>query len=301
MQGDIVSSLILPLGLAFIMFALGIGLTLEDFRRVFRYPRAFGVGVLCHFVLLPVVGALIVSTFGLKGAMAVGFMLIAACPTGATSNLLTFHARGDVALAVSFTAFAGLVSVLTVPLIVGWSYTHFMGAERAIDFPYGSVVAQIVMVLGLPVALGMVVRAMAPAWVARWQARLSLAATVLFVLIVVAAVAKNWIVFKLHGLELAPLVLTMNLVMIALGFGLSLLVRAPMRQAATVAIESSVQNGALAIVLASSVLGNNEMMLPAAVYSVVMYGGGIAFVFLMRHFLPPLTAAETAAARAAMH
>ncbi len=301
MQGDIVSSLILPLGLAFIMFGLGVGLTFADFERVFRYPRAFSVGVLCHFILLPLVGYGIVSAFGITGAMAVGYLLIAACPTGATSNLLTYHARGDVALAVSFTAFAGLVSIVTVPAIVGWSYSHYMGAEQTIAFPYGQIMVQIFLVLGLPVALGMVLRAKAPGWVARWHTRLSLAGTVLFVLIVVAAVAKNWVVFKQHGLDIAPLVLTMNLVMMALGFALSRLVNAPMRQAATVAIESSVQNGALAIVLASSVLGNNEMMLPAAVYSVVMYGGGLAFVFLMRRYLPPLSSAETAAARAAMH
>ena len=301
MQGDIVSSLILPLGLAFIMFGLGIGLTFADFERVFRYPRAFSVGVVCHFVLLPLVGYGIVSYFGITGAMAVGYMLIAACPTGATSNLLTYHARGDVALAVSFTAFAGLVSILTVPAIVGWSYIKFMGAEQTIAFPYGSVMVQIFLVMGLPVALGMLVRAKAPKWVAHWQPKLSLAGTILFVLIVIAAVAKNWIVFKEHGMELAPLVLTMNLIMMVLGFGLSMLARAPMRQAATVALESSVQNGALAIVLASSVLGNNEMMLPAAVYSVVMYAGGIAFVFLMRRYLPPLSVAETAAAKAAMH
>lgn len=301
MQGDIVSSLILPLGLAFIMFGLGIGLTLADFQRVFRYPRAFSVGVVCHFVLLPLVGYGVVSFSGITGAMAVGYTLIAACPTGATSNLLTYHARGDVALAVSFTAFAGLVSIVTVPAIVGWSYVHFMGAEQTIDFPYGQVMVQIFLVMGLPVAVGMLVRVKAAAWVARWQPRLSLAGTILFVLIVIAAVAKNWGVFKQHGLELAPLVLSMNLIMMALGFGLSLLAGTPMRQAATVAIESSVQNGALAIVLASSVLGSNEMMLPAAVYSVVMYAGGIAFVFLMRRYLPPLSVAETAAAKAAMH
>lgn len=301
MQGDIVSSLILPLGLAFIMFGLGIGLTFADFERVFRYPRAFSVGVLCHFVLLPLVGYVIVTVFGITGAMAVGYMLIAACPTGATSNLLTYHARGDVALAVSFTAFAGVVSIFTVPAIVGWSYAHYMGAQQAIAFPYGSVMLQIILVLALPVSIGMLIRNRAPRWVAIWQPRLSLSGTILFVLIVIAAVAKNWAVFKQHGLALAPLVLTMNLVMMTLGFGLSRLARAPMRQAATVAIESSVQNGALAIVLASSVLGNNEMMLPAAVYSVVMYAGGIAFVFLMRRHLPPLSLAEATAAKAALH
>ncbi len=301
MQGDFLSSFVLPLALAFIMFGLGLGLTLPDFERVFRYPRAFSVGVVCHFVLLPLVGLGVVEGFGISGAMAVGYMLIAACPTGATSNLLTFHARGDVALAVSFTAFAGLVSIVTVPLIVGWSYVRYMGAEQAIVFPYAQIMVQIFLVMGLPVALGMALRVKASAWVAQWHPRISRAGTFLFVLIVVAAVAKNWGVFKQHGLELAPLVLAMNLVMLLLGFGLSVLVRVPLRQAATVAIESSVQNGALAIVLASSVLGNNTMMLPAAVYSVVMYGGGIAFVFLMRRYLPPLSVAETAAAQAAMH
>jgi BASS family bile acid:Na+ symporter len=301
MQGDIVSSFILPLALAFIMFGLGLGLALSDFERVFRYPRAFAVGVVCHFVLLPLVGLGVVEMFGITGAMAVGYMLIAACPTGATSNLLTFHARGDVALAVSFTAFAGLVSIVTVPLIVGWAYVRYMGAEQTIAFPYAQIMVQIFLVMGLPVALGMWLRAKAPVWVALWQPRLSRAGTVLFVLIVIAAVAKNWGVFKAHGLELAPLVLAMNLVMMLLGLGLSVLVRVPLRQAATVAIESSVQNGALAIVLASSVLGNNTMMLPAAVYSVVMYGGGIAFVFLMRRYLPPLSTEETIAAKAAMH
>lgn len=301
MQGDIVSSFILPLALAFIMFGLGLGLTMPDFERVFRYPRAFSVGVVCHFLLLPLVGFGIVEWFGISGAMAVGYFLIAACPTGATSNLLTFHARGDVALAVSFTAFAGLVSIVTVPLIVGWSYVRYMGAEQAIVFPYAQIMVQIFLVMGLPVALGMLLRVKAPVWVASWQPRLSLAGTVLFVLIVIAAVAKNWGIFKQHGLELAPLVLVMNLVMMAFGFGLSALVRVPLRQAATVAIESSVQNGALAIVLASSVLGNNVMMLPAAVYSVVMYGGAIAFVFLMRRYIAPLNAAETTAAKTAMH
>jgi len=292
---------VLPLALAFIMFGLGLGLALSDFERVFRYPLAFSVVVVCFFEMLPLVGLGVVELFGITGAMAVGYMLIAACPTGATSNLLTFHARGDVALAVSFTAFAGLVSIVTVPLIVGWAYVRYMGAEQAIAFPYGQIMVQIFVVMGLPVALGMWLRAKAPGWVAVWQPRLSRAGTVLFVLIVIAAVAKNWGVFKEHGLELAPLVLAMNLVMMLLGFGLSVLARVPLRQSATVAIESSVQNGALAIVLASSVLGNNTMMLPAAVYSVVMYGGGIAFVFLMRRYLPPLSTEETIAAKAAMH
>src|SRR4029453_10182041 len=121
-----VSQALLPLGLMFIMFSLGMGLTLLDFKRVFIYPRAFLAGIVCHFVLLPLVAFALVKAFGVTGALAVGFMIIAACPTGTTSNLLTYFARGDGALALSFTAFAGLVSIVTVPLVIAAAIAHFL-------------------------------------------------------------------------------------------------------------------------------------------------------------------------------
>lgn len=301
MQGDIISSVFLPLGLAFIMFTLGSGLTLLDFKRVFAYPRAFSAGIVCHFILLPLMGIAVIHLFELTGAMAVGVMIIAACPTGTTSNLLTYHARADVALALSFTAFAGLVSIVTVPLILSWATAHFMGKGAQMSFPYSLVTGQIFMIMGVPVALGMLLRAKATVFTKRIQSKLSLVATVLFLIILVAAVAKNWVMFKEHGLGLAPLVFTMNITMLLLGFSLTKLVGAPLRQAVTVGIESSVQNGTLAIVIASSILMNDVMALPAAVYSILMYVTGIAFVFIVRRYAPQLTAEEEAAAQAAMH
>lgn len=301
MKADLLSSVILPLSLAFIMFTLGAGLTLTDFKRVFKYPRAFSVGVVCHFVLLPLVGYGVITLFGVTGAMAAGFMVIAACPTGTTSNLLTYHARADVALALSFTAFAGMASIFTVPLILSWAVGHYMGASQVIDFPYGMVMGQIFMVMGLPVVLGMLLRAKAPALTLRFQPKLSMVGTLLFVAILLAAIAKNWPALMQHGWQLAPMVFAINITMLLLGFGLTKLAGAPLRQAATVGIESSVQNGALAIVIATSILRNDEMSLPGAVYSVFMYVTGIAFVFIMRRFAPPLSAAEEAAAQAAMH
>ncbi len=289
MQGDILSSIVLPLGLAFIMFTLGAGLAPVDFKRVFLHPRAFAVGVLCHFVLLPLVAYGVVQVFGITGAMAVGFMIIAACPTGTTSNILTYHARADVALALSFTAVAGVVAIFTVPLILRWSLAHFMGASQQIAFPYGMVMGQIFMILGLPVALGMLLRRQAPVFTHQWHSRMGLLATVLFAVIVVAAVAKNWAIFQANAVTLAPQVLAINFAMLLLGFGLSKLARVPLRQAATVAIESSVQNGTLAIVIASTILMNDTMMLPAAVYSIVMYFSGIVFVLVVRRFVPPLS------------
>lgn len=301
MQGDFVSTVLLPLGLAFIMFSLGVGLTAADFRRVFRFPRAFAIGVLCHFILLPLVGFAVVKLFGVTGALAVGFMIVAACPTGTTSNLLTYYARGDVALALSFTAVAGIVSIVTVPLLLGWSLQHFMGASRQVDFPVGQVMTQILVIMGLPVAAGMALRAKAPVFAVRWQKTLGTVSAIVFALIVAAALARNWALFKDSTGTLAPLVFSINATMLLIGFGLAKLAKVNLRQAVTVGIESSVQNATLAIVISSSILKDDVMMLPGAVYGVLMYATGIAFVFAVRRFVPPLSAVEEASAQAAMH
>lgn len=303
MHPDIVSTVVMPAGLAFIMFTLGASLTLADFRRVFLYPKAFGIGLACHFVLLPVVTFSLVSLFGITGAMAVGYMIVAACPTGATSNLLTYHARADVALAVSFTAVASLIAMLTVPLIMSWSLTHFLGAtvSGAIELPADIVMRQIFMILGLPVGLGMICRARASKFIHRWHATMSNAATVIFGVIVVVAVSNNWSMIKLHGWTLAPVGIAVNVTMLLLGFFLSRLAGVNIRQAATVAIESAVQNSALAVVIAFTIIKDESMAIPAAVYSLFMYLTGISFVFIMRRFAPPRSAEEEAQAQASMH
>jgi bile acid:Na+ symporter, BASS family len=303
MNPEIISTVIMPAGLAFIMFTLGASLTLADFRRVFLYPTAFCVGLVCHFVLLPLVTFGTVGLFGITGAMAVGYMIVSACPTGATSNLLTYHARADVALAVSFTAVASLIAMLTIPLIMSWSLTHFLGASvsGAIELPVDIVMRQIFIILGLPVTLGMICRAHAPNFVRRWHSTMSNGATGIFVVIVIAAVSSNWPMIKLHGWALAPVGVAVNVVMLTLGFHLSRLAGVSIRQSATVAIESSVQNSALAVVIAFTIIKDESMAIPAAVYSVFMYLTGITFVFIMRKFAPPRTAEEEAQAQASMH
>ena len=303
MNPSIVSTVIMPAGLAFIMFTLGANLTLADFRRVFLFPKAFGVGLVCHFVLLPLVTFGSVTLFGVTGAMAVGFMIVSACPTGATSNLLTYHARADVALAISFTAVASVIAMLTLPLIMGWSLTHFLGADvsDAIDLPADMVMRQIFMILGLPVVLGMICRAHAPNFTHRWHATMSNGATGIFAVIVIVAVASNWPMIKMHGWALAPVGIAVNVTMLLLGFYLSRLVGVNIRQAATVAIESSVQNSALAVVIAFTIIKDESMAIPAAVYSLFMYLTGISFVFIMRNLVPPRSAEEEALAQASMH
>jgi hypothetical protein len=190
-QNDLVSIILLPLTLAFIMFALGLGLALADFKRIFTQPRALLVGAVCHFLLLPLACHLLLDWWGISGAFAVGFMILAACPTGSTSNLLTYLARGDVALALSFTAVASVLTIFTLPLIVTWALGHYLGAARAVDVPVGLMMGQVALVLGVPVSLGMLARQRWPAWARRFESRATRIATLLFLLIVVLAVLKK--------------------------------------------------------------------------------------------------------------
>jgi BASS family bile acid:Na+ symporter len=284
MQGDIVSGVLLPLILGFIMFSLGLGLAPADFRRILAQPRALLVGVLCHFVLLPLVCYGMLTLLGITGVFAVGFMILAACPTGTTSNLLTYLARGDVALALSFTAMASVLTIFTLPLIVTWSLGHFLGAARAVNVPVGLMMGQVALVLGVPVSLGMLVRHRWEAWALRWEPRATRIATGLFVLIVVLAIVKNWALLGDNFTSLAPFAVVLNLVMLALGFAIAWAARLPRTQAVTLGIETAVQNAALALVIASSVLKDDAMAIPGAVYGVLMYAGGLAFALTMRRF-----------------
>lgn len=282
MQADIISSVLLPAILAFIMFSLGLGLTTGDFRRIVAQPRALLVGVFCHFVLLPLVCYLMVRAFGITGVFAVGFMIIASCPTGSTSNILTYLARGDVALAVSFTAVASVMTMFTLPFIVAWSLAEFMGAQQTVAVPVTLMMGQIFMMLAVPVAAGMLVRHKWPAATQRREPVATRIATVLFIIILALAVVKNWALLRDNFTTLAPFAMGLNLVMLAVGFLVAWMARLSRRQSVTLGIETAVQNATLALVIASSVLKQDAMAVPGALYGVLMYAGGLLFASLMR-------------------
>ncbi len=284
MQGDIVSGILLPLALAFIMCSLGLGLTVGDFARIVRQPRALLIGVVCHFLVLPLACFAMLQLWGITGAFAVGFMILASCPTGTTSNLLTYLARGDVALALSFTAIASVLTIFTLPLVVSYALTQFLGNAQTVQAPVGTLMGQTFVMLGLPVALGMVVRHQAAAWALRVEPVATKIATVLFVAIVLASIAKNWGLLRDNFGTLAPFAMALNLSMLTFGFLAAWLARLSRRQSVTLGIETAVQNATLALVIASSVLKQDAMAIPGALYGILMYCGGLVFAFGMRRF-----------------
>ena len=284
MQGDIVSTFLLPAALAFIMFSLGLGLTPPDFVRIVKAPRALIVGVLCHFVMLPLACFAMIKVAGITGAFAIGFMILAACPTGSTSNLLTYIARGDVALALSFTAVASIATIFTLPLIVSFSLHHFAGTSQAVPAPIGVMMGQIFVMVGLPVTLGMIARHRRSQWAVRMEPKATRVATALFVVIVAAAAAKSWTLLRDNFTTLAPFAIGLNVTMLLCGFFVAWMARLPRSQSVTLGIETAVQNATLALVIASTVLKQDAMAVPGALYGVLMYAGGLAFAIAMRRF-----------------
>lgn len=283
---DILINVVLPISLAIIMLSLGIGLTTADFARVAKQPKAFGIGAVCQVVLVPVAAYIVTQIFGLPAELAVGVMLLALCPGGVTSNMISKLAKGDVALSVSLTAVVSLLSILTVPVLAAWSVLMFMGEEGP-SVSVASLALAMFLISTLPVLIGVVIRHLAPNFAIRLEPKLSLLATVLFVIIVLAALAGNWHLFVENITTLGPALISMNVVLMALGFGLAVALGLATFSAKTVSIETGIQNATLGITLAGIISGQTEggfstMALPSAVYGITMYLVAIPFVAWFR-------------------
>jgi len=280
MESSVITELFLPLSLAVIMFGMGLSLTLTDFKRILIYPKAVSLGLFNQLVLLPMVAFGIAKLMALPPELAVGLMILAACPGGPTSNLITHLAKGDSALSITLTAFSSLITVLTIPFIVNLSITHFIpgGEEQKLEV-FGTVIAVLVITI-IPVAIGMMVLRKTPALAKRLDKPFRQFSAVFFVLIVVAAFAKEKDNLVQFFIDAGPASLALNLATLLLGFGLSKMVGLNFRQGLTIAIESGIQNGTLGITIAATLIVNSVMTIPSAIYSLIMFGTAGLIIFL---------------------
>jgi BASS family bile acid:Na+ symporter len=258
----------LPIALALIMGGLGLSLTLDDFRRVFTAPRGILIGLANLFLLSPLLAFLVAELYGLEAVFAVGLVLLGASPGGATANLLTHLARGDTALSVSMTALSSLAAAITVPLYLGLAISHF-DAGLGDDVSMGGIVARVFAITVVPVAVGMWIRSRREAWTVRNEPRVKRIALIAFILVVIVAVADEWETVTEHFTELAIAALTLNVLAMACSFTIARLARLDNRQSTAVAMELGVHNGTLAIAVA--VLVDNDLTVPAAIYSAFMF------------------------------
>ena len=272
MESSILTELFLPLALAVIMFGMGLSLTLSDFKRILIYPKAVLLGLLNQIVLLPVVAFFIAKGLGLSPELAVGLMILAACPGGATSNLITHLAKGDTALSITLTAFSSMITVLTIPFVVNFSIGYFIpgGEEQQLEI-LGTVISVLVITI-IPVAIGMLVLKKVPALAKKLEIPFRQFSTVFFILIVVSAFVKERSNLVQFFIDAGPASLALNLATLGLGYGVSKVAGLNFRQSLTIAVESGIQNGTLGITIAATLIVNSVMTIPSAIYSLIMFG-----------------------------
>jgi len=269
----------LPFSLAVIMFGMGLSLRIEDFKRILIYPKAVGIGLLNQLVFLPIIAFGIANLFELPAELAVGLMILAVCPGGATSNLITHLAKGDAALSITLTAFSSVITVFTIPFLVNYSIGYFIPGGEAQQLEVVGTVVSVLVITIIPVILGMLVFAKLPKLAAKLDLPFRRISAIFFVIIVVAAVLKEKENLVRYFVEAGPAALALNVATLALSFGTARLFKLPFRQGLTIAIESGIQNGTLGITIAATLLMNSVMTIPSAIYSLIMFGTAALVIF----------------------
>ena len=276
---------LLPLALAYIMFTLGTGLKPSDFKVITSHPKAFIVGLVNQVIFVPLVALAVVLLMSPPPAIAFGIMLISFCPGGVTSNMLTYYAKGNVALSVALTGVVSLLSVVTLPILITLAFNHFM-KDQAGSISAVKIGLVMFLLTTLPVTLGMLARYKFTDFMVRRSGILNGLASVFFVLIVFAAIATNWQLLQEQlasiGLELVLIIVTLFIVSILTAKALKL----SWFDTKTIAIETSIQNSTTAITLAPIIMGVSTLpviALPAALYGVLMYVIALPIIFLIRN------------------
>ena len=279
---SIVTDIFLPLALAFIMFALGLGLTGADFLRVIKQPKDFFVGAISQIVLLPVIAFILVSIWPISPELAIGVMIIAAAPGGVTSNILTSFAKGDVALSVSLTAIISLLCVVTVPFIIVTSLV-LLGLDNTIqNISLTSMAVSMFLIVTVPVIIGMIFRKFASNVALKFEPIAKKISMVLFVIVLLGAILAEKDNIVSYFADAGLITLVLNIVMMIFAFYVAQFLGTGNSQKKCIAIECGLQNGTLAIFVGTTLFGGGAYVIPAATYSLIMFATSLIFVFFVR-------------------
>ena len=279
---DRLSTIILGLSLIAIMLGMGLSLAVSDFMRLYAQPKAIFVGLCNQLLILPLIGLLIAISLSLPAEIAVGLMILAACPGGPTSNLISYLAKADLALSVSLTFISSLITIITIPFIVNFSLEYFVKQGTYIRLDIVKTVAQIFIVIVIPIAAGMTLRKFRSQLADRMEKPLKIASGLVLVLIVIGLIVKEKenVIDYFEQAGIATLVLNIGSMLV--GYLSAKLFNLRDKQAASIAIESGIQNGTLAISIAVVLLSNTTFAIAPAIYSLIMFVSGAGVVFLRK-------------------
>ena len=273
---------IAPIALALIMLALGLGLTGQDFLRVLKQPKDFIVGLICQLILLPVIAFVLIKIFNTPLELALGVMIIAAAPGGVTSNVLTKFANGDVALSVSLTAIISLISIISVPFIVFMSADLLEISNISKEISMIGISMKMFLVVTLPVLLGMAIRKFATNFITSKTQTIQRISIILFVIVFAAIWVEEWENIMSYIAQAGVITLVLNIVMMIVGYYVAKFLASGVAQRKCISLECGLQNGTLAVFVASQLFSDITFLIPTAAYALIMYITGFIFVFLLR-------------------
>ena len=274
----------LPLSLVFIMFTLGIGLTIQNFKNIINQPKALVLGLINQMLLLPLIAFIILFVIKLPSEMAVGMMILACCPGGVTSNMLTRIAKGDTALSISYTAIVSILTVITLPIIVGFSMEYFMGSN-APSINILSLGLTMFYITTVPVSIGLYINTKYHDFSVSFLPIANKISTILFIVIIIGALTSEWEAFINNLNLLGPAILSLIFLMLLIGYYSATLFDLNREKSITIAIESSIQNATVGITIGNLILnqgaGLSILSLPSGVYGILMYLVCLPFVFFI--------------------
>jgi len=273
---------IAPLALAFIMLGLGLGLSIKDFTRVIKTPKDFLIGIVCQLILLPIVAYIITIILRLPIEIALGLMIIAAAPGGVTSNVLTKFANGDVALSISLTAVGSLISIISVPFIVFTSAEMLGVTNISKDITLTGIAIKMALVVTVPVIIGMTIRSFAENFINSKIKIINNITSLLFVIVFIAIYVEERANILNYLTQAGTAVLTLNIVMMVLAFFIAKCCATGISQRKCIALECGLQNGTLAVFVATQLFDDVVYLAPTAAYALVMYITGFIFIYVLR-------------------
>lgn len=277
---DKVSTIVLASSLIIIMLGMGLSLVAADFRRIFQYPKAILVGMVNQLILLPLIGFAIVVILPVPAEIAIGIMILAACPGGPTSNLIAHLAKGDTALSVTLTALSSFITILTIPFIVNFALVHFLDEGQMIHLNVLQTIAQIFIIIIIPIAIGMLIRRYSEGFALRMAKPVRIASAFVIALVIIGIVIKERENFVSYFQQAGIAALLLNVITMLVGYFSARIFGIRDRQALSISIESGIQNGTLAISIAVILLHSTAFSIAPAIYSLLMFfTGGVVVYF----------------------
>ncbi len=275
---NIITDVILPIALAFIMFSLGLGLSISDFTRIFLKPKEFILGFISQLIILPVVALTLVFIWPLSPEIAIGVIILAAAPGGATSNILTSFAKGDVALSISLTAVISILSVITIPIILGISLT-ILGIDMANEgISLMDIALKMFLIVTIPVLIGMLLKNI----LSTFENLSKKISTFLFFLVLLGAILAERENIVSYFAQAGLITFILNILMMFIAFYLSKFFISSSSQQRAITLECGLQNGTLAIVVANIFFDGGAYLIPAATYSLIMYATALPYIYYLR-------------------